>query len=322
MPNKALIDFFYTLFDPTDEICLSYNQLSYASVPLSEYLNEKGTITLYGQRNGQITKPYIFLKKELELVAINAVKGPKLDNNVIKYRSFLIEIDNMALTEQVRYILNHQVPISVAVYSGNKSIHFGIVLEQPLPSKTEYSFYAAWLLNILKKADQNTKNPTRSIRIPFVKRKNTGKMQTLLYNNGRISNNDFISFLNLYPELAPTNYKPNERLFTADIFSKISEQRLKELKEKGAMAVDLRALPTWALKRLKLWHEGKLKQMGYSRNNTVFSIAFELFKLGYTYDIVLLFMQEWAIVEPDFTFKEIETAVLSALKQVKEKYGK
>lgn len=310
MKNKELVNFFLTLFDWEDEISLSKTKYGYFSVPLSEFLNDNPTITLIGQKNGQPTSSYTFYKSNLELVAINAVKGARLDANVTKYRSFLIEIDNMSLVEQSKYIVEKGVPLSVAVYSGNKSIHFGISLKTPLLSKEEYAYYAKWLLNILSKADQNTKNPTRSIRIPFVKRHDTGKVQELLYSNGRVDNNDFLAFLNHYKHLAP---KQNGTSLVASI----SEERLKELKESGLM-VDLRALPYWAIERLKMARNGTLKANGYSRNATVYAIAYELFKLGYPYDIVLMFIMEWFPEEPDFLWKEIESTVKSAFNRVRQ----
>jgi hypothetical protein len=310
MKNKELERFFYTLFDDGDEICLSKNKFGYFSVPLKLYLNEQSSIDLIGQKNGEKTRTYTFYKNNLELVSVNAVSGARLDKNVTKFRTFLIEIDDMPILEQAKYIVDMRVPVSVAVFSGNKSIHFAVSLVEPVLTLEEYTYYAKWLLNIVSKADQNTKNPTRSIRIPFIRRKDTGKMQDLLYNNGRVSNNDFISFLNEYKDLAPKMTSNSQWIST------ISEERLREIKESGGY-VDVRALPIWALERLKLAKSGQLKSAGYSRNNSVFSIAFELFKLGYPYDIVRVFIADWFPVEHDFSEQEMNTAILSALKKVR-----
>lgn len=309
MKNKELQKFFLTLFDEEDEVCLSKNKFGYFSVPLSRYFDDSPTIELFGQKNGEKTRPYTFYKYNLELVSINAVRGARLDKNVTKLRTFLVEIDDLPIVDQVKYMVNMRAPISVAVFSGNKSIHFGISLEQPILSQEEYVYYAKWLLNILKQADQNTKNPTRSIRIPFAKRHDTGKVQDLLYNNGRINNNDFIAFLNEYRDLAPK--KTQEQWY-----SSMSEERLRAIKESGGY-VDVRALPIWSLERLKMAKNGQLKSAGYSRNNTVFSISFELFKLGYPYDIVKVFIAEWFPVEVDFTEQEMNTAIMSAFKKVR-----
>lgn len=125
MKNKELERFFYTLFDDGDEICLSKNKFGYFSVPLKLYLNEQSSIDLIGQKNGEKTRTYTFYKNNLELVSVNAVSGARLDKNVTKFRTFLIEIDDMPILEQASVFFcdyHRQIPIAnprrVCIQSG------------------------------------------------------------------------------------------------------------------------------------------------------------------------------------------------------------
>lgn len=108
------------------------------------------------------------------------------DANVVSFRNFLLEIDSMPLNDQVRYVTD-LIPVSSVVYSGSKSNHFVVSLEDPLQNAAEYRQLAQRLHRLVKKADPATKNPSRLSRLPGPVRRETGKKQELLYLGTRIS---------------------------------------------------------------------------------------------------------------------------------------
>jgi len=115
----------------------------------------------------------------------------RADANVVCYRNFLIEIDDMPLEEQVDYVTSC-IPVSSIVYSGGKSYHFIISLEDKLETLAEYKNVAKRLHQLLDRSDSSTKNPSRLSRLPNVVRPETGKKQTLDYLGSRIKNKDLL----------------------------------------------------------------------------------------------------------------------------------
>jgi hypothetical protein len=113
-------------------------------------------------------------------------KPRRADHNVICFRNFLLELDNIPVDKQVELIKSRKLPITSAIFSGSKSIHFIISLEEPLNNIDEYRHFAARLHALVPEADPTTKNPSRLSRLPNVKRTDTNKMQKLLYLGKRI----------------------------------------------------------------------------------------------------------------------------------------
>jgi len=61
----------------------------------------------------------------------------RADHNVICFRNFLLEIDNMPIEQQVEHVRN-LVPVTAIVFSGKKSYHFIISLTEPMPDYDSY----------------------------------------------------------------------------------------------------------------------------------------------------------------------------------------
>lgn len=114
-----------------------------------------------------------------------ANKPRRADANVISYRNFLIEIDNMPLPEQVQYVKT-LLPVSTVVYSGGKSYHFIISLKTPCESYSEYMDIAERIAEYVPKLDPSCKNPSRLSRLPGVMRPDTGKAQKLVFLGDRV----------------------------------------------------------------------------------------------------------------------------------------
>jgi len=139
-----------------------------------------------------------------EFFIINPLSGGRKDENVTKYRNFLFEIDGSSLKDQLVLVEKKiALPYSTLVFSGNKSFHWIVSLETPLVEKRSYDFVFQWILNIIGTADPQTKNPSRLSRYPEVVRKDTDKMQRLVYVHGRINNDTLMAWLEKFPEHTP-----------------------------------------------------------------------------------------------------------------------
>jgi len=143
-------------------------------------------------------------------IALNPIQKNKTraDKNCSFFRNYLLEIDDLPLNEQTKYIDSFKVPYSTQVYSGNKSFHFIICLEESL-ALDEYKRYGIWLHKALKKLDHKTKNPSRLTRFPNVIRPDKKRRQDLIYVGERIPLSTFKEWLlSVIPEPKPKKIKP------------------------------------------------------------------------------------------------------------------
>lgn len=272
---------FNLMFKPGETVCVSHNKFGYHSVYLNTALN--GPVTLVPPSD-DIPRQYP-QTDDLLLVALNPIKGYRQDINCTAFRSFLIEMDYGPLAEQMAYVKTMGMPYSAVVFSGNKSLHFLITLDTDLPSENVYRLFSEWILKIMPLADQNTKNPSRSIRIPGAYRE-PGKQQTLQEFNGLIKLTDLVTWLSKYPGAKP---KPAEERV-------ISEEP--------------------AYHKLKPWIKTALTdgvtQPG--RNKKWFSIAVEFALSGYEEDYTIGVLRQYFSPERDFKEKEWKTAIKSGFK--------
>src|ERR1035437_5479321 len=160
------------LFNEGESICVSNNQFASHSIPLQSAM--EGTITLVPP---DPTYPVRYCdSSELLLVSINPIQGFRKDSNVQKFRSFLFELDTGSTKEQLGYFKHLKLTTSCQIFSGNKSVHALIVLDQDLPDEKTYRELYVWALSILTMCDRACKNPSRSVRIPWAYRE-PGKKQ-------------------------------------------------------------------------------------------------------------------------------------------------
>lgn len=140
----------------------------------------------------------------------------RADSAVTKYRNILVEMDKMPLEKQDQYITEIGMPYSTAVYSGSKSIHYIISLEQELGDEQLYRSLVKRVYKAvsLEYVDQTCKNPSRFSRLPGHIRKETGKEQKLLAVLGRVHNMTLESWLlkhGVQPEEVWDNLTPEPR---------------------------------------------------------------------------------------------------------------
>lgn len=132
-----------------------------------------------------------------QFMSINPMIGSRSDANVTCYRNILIEFDTLSYAEQDA--LGTNIPYSTKVFSGNKSIHFIISLEQPLVNRSEYDRLVDRIYAKLPDCDKSTRNPSRFTRVPEVVRTG-GSMQTLLDVRRRITREELEDWLGPEPE--------------------------------------------------------------------------------------------------------------------------
>jgi hypothetical protein len=119
----------------------------------------------------------------------------RADCNVVARRNFLIEFDNgTSLSEQMAAVEKVGLPWSTCVFSGSKSYHFVVALEDALTAE-EYRAAAYRLYPAIPQADQKTKNPSRFTRLAGAENSKTGKTQELVGTRGRVSVDEFFAWL-------------------------------------------------------------------------------------------------------------------------------
>jgi hypothetical protein len=288
--RKETKDFLNLFFNEGETICVSNSKYGYHSIN-QEDLNDDFTLI---SPNKDI-KPFKISEYDINLMALNPVKGFRQDDNVTAFRSFLVEVDGLSLPEQRSYIDKMEMPFSACVFSGSKSLHFGIVLDKDLESIENYKFIAEWILNIMSKADQLTKNPTRSIRFPNNKRVETGNIQRLIWLKERIKKEDLYIWLNKHPDKKP---KP-----------KIIDREY-DVKLAGG---NLTSLPVWLLAEL---HNGIDFSKRGGRQNTWFKLGIEFCKAGFTLDQAAAELDKFYQEERDFNRNEWYNSIRNGFNQV------
>ena len=248
-----------------------------------------GRVTLYSP-NDTIGIQYCD-SSELTLVAINPIKGFREDSNVLKYRTFLWEIDTGPLQQQIDYIKNSGIPISAWVFSGNKSVHAVTVLDQDVQSDAEYREMYQWALRVLTMCDQNCKNPSRSVRIPGAYRE-PGKKQRLIKLENRIPIANFRAWLDAHSDMKP-------------------QKRQRKPFVEGEENFD----------RLSPWAQINLSQgidFRKGRNRTWYALAYDLALAGYSEETAIETLGKRFYEERDFKEKELLITIASAYKHAEE----
>jgi len=249
------------MFRPGETVCVSHNKYGYHSVPLEKALGDEVTLVSPNpDREFEKVK-----SDDLKLVALNPIKGFREDLNCIAFRNFMVEMDYGPLKEQLDYAKAINLPYSACVFSGGKSLHFLISVDQDIPSEKVWRMFAEWTLNIATAADPNTKNPSRSLRIPGALRE-TGKKQLMVDFRGPTKMQDFVAWLAKYPDAKPK--EPEKR--------EISGQ--------------------WDFSKLKPWVTQRLVNgldPTQGRNKQWFSIACEFALAGYSEDVTMEMLADY-----------------------------
>lgn len=175
-----------------------------------EVLFDKGEYTCFGNtiydtklfdvnRKGPKADVPFFTINPMEKGTSRAIK------NVSKFRNFLFEMDEDAEgnkidnKEQAKYIHKCGLPFSTAVYSGGKSIHWIVSLEQPFEDKVEYDAMWKAIAKVLENhgapIDKAVKDPSRFSRVPGAVRLETKQLQKLVKVNSRVTTEELLIWL-------------------------------------------------------------------------------------------------------------------------------
>ena len=170
-----LVYFLTLLFDPGEASCFSKTAMGIKI--------DNVNFICYSAEEKKNFENAFFSINPLDLTKTRA------DSAVTKYRNILVEMDKIPLEQQDQHISEIGLPYSTAVYSGSKSIHYIISLEQEL---VDEQLYRALVKRVYKavgedKVDLTCKNPSRFSRLPGHIRSDTGKEQKLLGIKQRVS---------------------------------------------------------------------------------------------------------------------------------------
>jgi hypothetical protein len=129
-------------------------------------------------------------------VSVNPFKTWRAMENVTAFRNLVVEYDReLSVEEQVPFMVDMGFPITTAVYSGNKSIHFVCALSEPLSGIDEHYEVRRWLDIIFPGGDKSIKDPARLTRAPDALNAKTGKRQELLILDKRVHPSRLAAFL-------------------------------------------------------------------------------------------------------------------------------
>ena len=183
-------------------------------------LFDEGEQTVFGNTIYE-TKPTLIdrmgpaVKEKNEFFVINPITPGKTRSiaGVQHFRNFMFEIDNdesgdvVPLEKQKEIITAAELPWSTCVYSGGKSLHWIVSLQQPVSDAVEYRMWWKMMETILNKTaqtlgynikfDSNVKDPSRFSRAANAQRRikpGTNKLQNLVSVRGRQSNEDIIKW--------------------------------------------------------------------------------------------------------------------------------
>ncbi len=139
-------------------------------------------------------------------ISINPLTNRRLDSNVTSFRNFLIEMDQPGLSqaEQLERAVN--LPYSTATWSGSKSVHFIVALEEGIEPGL-WRRWAAALIKSMPGADASTKNPSRFSRLPNHFRADTQQLQELLVRRGRVSATTVAQYVEPFLQVETTDYR-------------------------------------------------------------------------------------------------------------------
>lgn len=277
------------MFKPDETICVSDYKYGYHSMPLVMAISD--SVKLVSPDSTREVKDVH--SDKLTMVALNPIRGFRQDINCTAFRNFLVELDYGTSEEQLEYIERLKLPYSAIIFSGGKSLHCLISLDQDLPNEKVWRDLSEWSLAIMSLADDKTKNPSRSIRVAGAIRE-TGNEQSLVKYKGKTKLKDFIAWLNLYSHLKPEH--------------KVRKQQTTLGQN------DFGAISPWVAYELK---NGLSQTRG--RNVSWFSIAVDLAQSGFNEDDAIAFLGQYFTADRTFPEREWLTAIHSGYKYAYEK---
>jgi hypothetical protein len=283
--HEQAIKFLKLMFRENETICVSNSKYGYHSIPLENAWKDEVTLVSPNE-DIQIQK---VPSDQINLVALNPILGFRNDSSCTAFRNFLVEMDAGTLYQQLQYIKSYGMPYSAIVFSGNKSLHTLISLEENLPNESIWRLFSEWILNIVTLADPLTKNPSRSIRMPETIRE-PNKLQKLVEFQGPVKLNDLAAWLAKYPDAKPI---------------------VREKREYKDGEFDRTKIKGWVIKALE---KGLDRSKG--RNQSWYAISCEFCLAGYSECDTIDILSKFFVPDRDFKEREWLTTVKSAFKRI------
>jgi hypothetical protein len=221
-------------------------------------------------------KPDVYTRSEgpAAFFCINPLRDPagKVSlENIACYRNILIEFDRSTLAQQAKkYEERYRLPYTTKTFSGSKSLHYIISLEEPV-TLAEYQLLNVVLHAVLVTCDTSTKNPNRLSRTAGQVRKDKNKEQTLLGTGERIA---YKKLMNHLAFMAPMVY--------VRAFQNFQSAELEKARREAAPIItkdDMTPLLGWVQYMLKTG-----KYDGTSRHAALVRVASALNGEGYSLD--------------------------------------
>lgn len=185
-----------------------------------------------------------------ENIILNPVNDGIKESHITAYRNFLIEFDpnkevwasaseierSLMLNSQATTVIESKAPVSAAVYSGNKSIHFLIALKNPV-SRECWKIYRKALQTAFPDADTNS-SAVIGVRNPGNVRIGTGNTVCLYGEIGcyqKIGNDEFKEWLGPYLNEAVEEYEDeNNVMINIDFLDKPLRNSTEDFLKYGA----------------------------------------------------------------------------------------
>lgn len=140
------------------------------------------------------------LERTPQWVSVNPIKVWRTSANVTAYRNLLIERDDGASSDaQLAYMIDSKFPITTAVWSGNKSMHFVCALTEDI-GFDDFVEVRRRLDIIFPSADKKMKDPARLTRAPEGTNEKTGGKQELIVLDRKVSPARLASWLARFDE--------------------------------------------------------------------------------------------------------------------------
>lgn len=169
-------------------------------VMLSKLFNPESWIVLGKTKYDTVSQQVKTLsadKSGYQFFTLNELEEGKsrADKHVKVFRNFLVEFDGISLEEQEKVISESGLPYCTMTFSGSKSYHCVISLQDPCKSEEEYRDLVNWIYAAMPQADPACKNPSRFSRIEGGINVSTGTKQGGLLCRERITQKELIAWL-------------------------------------------------------------------------------------------------------------------------------
>jgi hypothetical protein len=276
-----------------NEVCIDFLNLFFNS----------GELALFGQ--SQYVTNFVKPVNEMmassilctyERVSLNPLVSECMDKNVTSFRNIMIESDTLSPQEALYHINKSKIPYSCITFSGNKSLHFYVCLEDDIGSLETYNYVCKWVLRALGGAtgmvDIKTISPSRKARLGGGTNNKTGLIQTFKPVRGRIPNNELQDWM-----LERIEYRP---IAVEKEFVRRSTEPNPHL--------------------LKQWIVYSLEEGVYDgkRNAFFYEAAINFAECGFDQEQCIQYLRQHSrnLLEGDFSETEMQTTVNSAYKRL------